>query len=153
MNTGKRRSAFITAAVLLLLLLLPGCGAAASEESFHALVPSFPPLQETEGLRIAVASDLHFNPDRRRDGEEASADLYNAELIDALLWDVQQQGATVLLLTGDLCNGGKAQRHTALAEKLKQAEADGLSVFVLPGNHDLAPITQAEFAEFYADFY
>ena len=102
-------------------------------------------------LRIAVASDLHLDPDNT-DKSQGSEVAYNMELVDALLWDAKQQGAGMLLLTGDLVNGGKAQRHEALAEKLQKAEQEGLPVYVLPGNHDLAPIGQTEFAAYYEDF-
>ena len=109
--------------------------------------------ESTEGsvLRIAVASDLHLDPDNT-DKSQASEAVYNMELVDALLWDARQQGAEMLLLTGDLVNGGKPHRHEALTEKLRQAEREGLPVYVLPGNHDLAPVGQREFAAFYEEF-
>ena len=132
-------------------LLFTACGSASSA-AVHTVIPSFPPLPEAEGLRIAVASDLHLNPDNRPDPEELSASSYSLELVDALLRDVQKQNADILLLTGDLCNGGKVHSHAALTEKLRRAELSGITVYVLPGNHDLAPITQTEFAELYADF-
>ena len=110
---------------------------------------SFP---AAEGLRVAVGSDLHLDPDNRANGAALSAAGYNLELVDALLWDARAQGAELILLTGDLVNGGKPHRHEALAEKLRRAEDAGLAVYVLPGNHDLAPIGQAAFAGYYADF-
>ena len=106
---------------------------------------------EASTLRIAVASDLHLDPDNV-DHSQGTEVVYNMELVDALLWDARQQGAKMLLLTGDLVNGGKPQRHEAQAEKLRQAEQEGLPVYVLPGNHDLAPVGQTEFASYYKDF-
>ena len=103
---------------------------------------------EVSPLRIAVASDLHLDPDNT-DKSQGSEVAYNMELVDALLWDAKQQGAQMLLLTGDLVNGGKPQRHEALAKKLRKAEQEGLPVYVLPGNHDLAPFGQTEFATCY----
>ena len=109
--------------------------------------------ESTEGsaLRIAVASDLHLDPDNT-DKSQASEAVYNMELVDALLWDARQQGAEMLLLTGDLVNGGKPHRHEALTEKLRQAEREGLPVYVRPGNHDLAPVGQKQLAAFCAEF-
>lgn len=107
---------------------------------------------EPEGFRIAVASDLHLDPNNTQKGPDATAVQYNMELVDALLWDARQQGAELILLTGDLVNGGKTNRHEALTRKLKSAEESGLDVYVLPGNHDLGPVTQTEFAALYADF-
>ena len=103
-------------------------------------------------LRIAVASDLHLDPDNTEHSGILIQASYNMELVDALLWDAEQRDSEILLLTGDLVNGGKLHRHEALIEKLHLAEANGLRIFVLPGNHDLAPVTQSEFAQLYADF-
>ena len=133
------------AALLCLVLLLCACGTSDA-------APTPAPLPESEGLRIAVASDLHFDPDNTNKKAGLGAVAYNPELIDALLFDAAAQGAELLLLTGDLVNLGKREHHEALAEKLRAAEAGGLTVFVLPGNHDLAPVSQREFAALYADF-
>ena len=133
------------AALLCLALLLCACGT--SDD-----VPTPAPLPAAEGLRIAAASDLHFDPDNTNKKANLGAVAYNPELIDALLCDAAEQGAELLLLTGDLVNLGKREHHEALAEKLRAAEANGLTVFVLPGNHDLAPVSQREFAAIYDDF-
>ncbi len=118
----------------------------------HTGVGGRVPAVPEGGLRIAVASDLHLDPDNTdRSGFQVQAG-YNLELTDALLRDVRERGSTVLLLTGDLVNGGKPHRHEVLTEKLRQAEAGGLQIFVLPGNHDLAPVSQTEFAGYYAEF-
>ncbi len=145
MGRGSKRAAL--AALLLAALLLAGCGGT----EIDLQIPVFPPIPAAEGLRIAIASDLHLNPDYT-ESSEGDAAAYNLELADALLRDAKEQGAALLLLTGDLVNGGKEHRHAALIEKLRRAEADGLSVYVLPGNHDLAPIGQTAFAALYADF-
>ena len=128
-------------------LLFGGCGRA----SFDLRVPELPPIPAAQGLRIAAASDLHLNPEDT-DKSEGLASAYSSELADALLRDVQEQGASILLLTGDLVSGGRKERHAALAEKLRRAEGEGLAVYVLPGNHDLAPIGQTDFAALYGDF-
>ena len=131
---GARRRLFRLTALLLLVVLLSGCGGTAIDLS----LPELPPVPAAQGLRVAVASDLHLNPDYT-ESSEGDAAAYSLELTDALLRDVREQGAQLLLLTGDLVNGGKENRHEALLEKLRGAEAAGLAVYVLPGNHDLAP--------------
>ena len=136
-----------TAAALLCLLALAFSACGTSDA-----VPTPAPLPASDGLRIAVASDLHFAPDNTGKKANLGAVAYNPELIDALLCDAADQGAELMLLTGDIVNLGRREHHEALAEKLRAAEKDGLSIFVLPGNHDLAPITQREFAGIYADF-
>ena len=133
----------LLAALCLTALLLSACGVEVPEQT---------PLPETEGLRIAVASDLHFDPEHTDKKSGLGAVAYNPELVDALLYDAKAQGAELLLLTGDIVNAGKDDCHAALAEKLRTAEDSGVTVYVLPGNHDLAPVTQQEFAALYADF-
>ena len=101
----KRRIGFFC---LALALLLSGCGGTA------VTVPDNPPLPAAAGLRVAVATDLHLDPDHTDKSGTPAAAAYNLELVDALLWDARQQGAEILLLTGDLVNGGKVHRHEAL---------------------------------------
>ena len=154
MNLNSKKRPFFPFAALIAVLafLLSACSSFASAQTAPSAVPSFPPLPASSGLRIAVASDLHFNPDFRPEGDEPLQATYSLELADALLWDVRRQGADFLLLTGDLCNGGKPYKHEELIKKLRAAQEDGLPVYVVPGNHDLAPITQTDFAALYADF-
>ena len=151
-ETGKkraqsRRQRLCGAVVLLCVFLQMLAGTVAWAET------EINTAESTEGsaLRIAVASDLHLDPDNT-DKSQGNEVVYNMKLVDALLWDARQQGAEMLLLTGDLVNGGKPHRHEALTEKLRQAEREGLPVYVLPGNHDLAPVGQKEFAAFYEEF-
>ena len=148
----KRNGGAVRLVASLLLCALVAAMTACGTGNDIVTVPAFPPLGEPEGLRVAVASDLHFNPDTAGGSAELGAVAYNPQLADALLWDARQQGAGILLLTGDIVNGGRAYRHEALTEKLRQAEADGMDIYVLPGNHDLDPIGQREFAALYADF-
>ncbi|MCR5088909.1 MAG: metallophosphoesterase [Oscillospiraceae bacterium] len=132
-------------AVLLTVLLFYMSGFASSVAS--ADTDRIPP-----GIhRIVVASDLHLNPDNRPDGSQITQSSYNMELTDAMLWEAEHR-AEILLLTGDLVHSGRWYRHEALVEKLHAAEEAGLRIYVLPGNHDLAPVTQTEFAALYADF-
>ncbi len=126
----------------------PAPAAAPSAAESATLLPS----PTAERLRIAVGSDLHLNPDNTDRSGELSQVLYSPELAEALLWDASQRGAELMLLTGDLVNGGREYRHRALTEILQRAEEDGLTVCVLPGNHDLDPIGQQEFARLYAEF-
>ena len=144
----------MAAAALLCVLALALFGgkkdAASAAPSVSA--PSAPALPFPGGLRIAVASDTHLDPDNTDKSGDISETVYNMEIADAMLWDAREQGAELLLITGDLCNSGKTGKHEALVKKLRAAEEAGLTVFVLPGNHDLAPLRQTEFAALYADF-
>ena len=120
-ETGKkraqsRRQRLCGAVVLLCVFLQMLAGTVAGAEKGMNTAES----KEGSALRIAVASDLHLDPDNT-DKSLGSEVVYSLELVDALLWDARQQGAEMLLLTGDLVNGGKPHRHEALAEKLHRA--------------------------------
>ena len=138
---------FLLSFLLFFTVMISSCA-----QSVRAEVPVLPPTPTSTDLRIAVASDLHLNPDIKPTGTSPAQSDFSLELVDALLSDVKQQGADFLILTGDLVNGGKPHRHAALAQKLRKAKEEGLTSYVIPGNHDLAPVTQTEFAEFYAEF-
>jgi 3',5'-cyclic AMP phosphodiesterase CpdA len=49
-------------------------------------------------------------------------------LLAALLYDAAQQGAELMLLTGDIVNLGRREHHEALSEKLRAAEERNLPV-------------------------
>ena len=157
MSTFKPYFVTVLIGILAALIIFLSLGEASQEDRKASDSPAATEVKQEipmlpGGLKIAVGSDLHFDPDNTDKSKELSAVVYNPELVDALLWDARKEGAEILLLTGDVVNGGKIHRHTALAEKLQQAEKDGLAIYVLPGNHDLGPVTQTEFAEVYAPF-
>ena len=101
---------------------------------------------------IAFATDLHIDPELRDKGTVNPLTLYNMEIIDALLWDVREENAEILILCGDLTNGGRRIQHEAMVEKLKKAESTGLTIYALPGNHDIQEVTTADFPQLYQDF-
>lgn len=107
---------------------------------------------QAENLTIAAAADLHVNPAYRTTGAINPLEPYHLQLVDAYLWDAAQTGADALLLLGDVTNQGKLAQHEALIEKLRAAQAEGLAVYVLPGNHDIGEVDAERFAALYADF-
>ena len=125
----------------LCLLLTALCAPAAARQ-----------IEEGEPFTIAVAADLHVNPANRDTGLINPLVPYNLEITDALLWDAAGSGADVLLLCGDITNQGRLVQHEALTEKLRRAEESGLTVYVLPGNHDIGDTGTDAFARLYEDF-
>ncbi len=125
-----------------------------------------------------VASDIHFiSPDindkgemfqRLLSGRDAKTSLYCEELTDSFLNEVIERKPEVLILTGDLAFNGALQSHKDLAGRLKKVEDAGITVLVLPGNHDVycgnaaifhgdsydltESATSESFKEIYADF-
>lgn len=143
---------FICGAVLLIMaVMLCACGRstpAAVTEYLHA------PAIETGGdsFKIAVASDLHVDPDA--DTKILVDQLYawNIEITKALLWSARQDGADLLVITGDITNASRHEQHEALLELLNEAKENGLKILILDGNHDIGKTTPEEFAGYYADF-
>jgi 3',5'-cyclic AMP phosphodiesterase CpdA len=126
-------------------------------------------------LRIAVASDLHFNfPREEIAGPEigeiddplfwyanrrAAMEDESGFIIDAFLRQCADSDCAYVLIAGDLADNGRRLReeHEAVAAKLAAFEREtGKQVFVIDGNHDLGNGDSAtqmqDFKEIYADF-
>ena len=151
----------ILAVFLSALLALSVCTIAASAE-------------DKSDLRIAVASDLHFNfPREEIAGPEigtiddplfwyanrrAAMEDESGFIIDAFLRQCAGNNYDYVLIPGDLADNGRRLReeHEAVAEKLAAFERQtGKQVFVIDGNHDLgngAATDMQAFKEIYADF-
>lgn len=109
--------------------------------------------EETE---LIVATDLHYIAPGLTDHgtaftvltENADGKLmrYVEEITDAFLEEISARKPRALLLTGDLSFNGALLSHTALAAKLFALEAQGVPVYVLPGNHDLYNSSAASFS-------
>ncbi len=125
-----------------------------------------------EELKIAIASDLHYNvPREELEGEiddelywyanrRASMDDESGFIIDEFLRQcAEDNGCEYVLISGDLADNGRAikQEHLDVAAKLKDfEEATGKPVFVIPGNHDFGAgendVKLDDFIEIYGDF-
>ena len=126
-------------------------------------------------LRIAAASDLHFNfPREEIEGPEigsiddplfwyanrrAAMEDESGFIIDAFLRQCAESDCDYVLIAGDLADSGRSLReeHEAVAAKLRAFEREsGKQVFVINGNHDLGAGDSAtkmqDFKEIYADF-
>ena len=71
-------------------------------------------------------------------------------LFDQLVDTLKQQMPDLVLITGDLTEGGRLESHEYVKGKLNELRAAGLKVFVIPGNHDLTGTVK--FDAFYKDF-
>ena len=105
-----------------------------------------------DALTLAAATDLHVNPAYQMVGLINPLEPVHLQIVDAFLWDAQRNGVDVVLLLGDITNQGRVAQHELLIEKLRAAQAAGLRVLVLPGNHDIGEVGTSEFAQLYAEF-
>lgn len=133
---------------------------------------------EEDDLKIAIASDLHYNvpreelagnPDQPIQIEDpiywyanrrAAMDDESGFIIDEFLRQcAEDDSIEYVLLSGDLADNGRVivEEHFAVAEKLRAfEEATGKDVFVINGNHDASlnegDTTFEDFMTIYADF-
>ena len=126
-------------------------------------------------LRIAVASDLHFNlPRAEIAGPEigsiddplywyanrrAAMEDESGFIIDEFLRQCAEGDYDYVLIAGDLADNGRRLReeHETVAAKLAAFEREtGKQVFVIDGNHDIGAAADdtkmRDFKEIYADF-
>ena len=85
------------------------------------------PEDGAASLRVLHTADLHFDPPHRR----------VEELLPLVLEAAEAEGASLLLLAGDIFEHGRVpEAEVALFLELLGARP-GLSVALLPGNHDV----------------
>ena len=155
------RSALSAALVIALLLSLALCAGAA-------------PAQE--GLKILVASDIHYRPQSSLGplpqagsrsenpilsefphGHTTGKMHYETEaILGEFFRKASGSGAQVLLIPGDVSDNGDWAEHLGIAKKLRDFQnRSGIQVFVTPGNHDIRPGEGRpgleDFLEIYAD--
>lgn len=132
----------------------------------------------TEGKRFVVLSDIHvMAPSLVRASGQAYYNRANGELkligeseeiLAALTDSILHIAPDYVFVTGDLTMNGERESHEVVVSYLQQMKQAGITVFVIPGNHDCnnpnavyfdgdattyAPaITRDEFRELYHDF-
>lgn len=97
--------------------------------------------------RIAVLSDTHvMGPglvveDGTAWQEALASDRklldYSRQIFDQLVDRMKAEQPELLLLTGDLTKDGERLSHEYVKEGLEELVAEGIKVYVTPGNHDL----------------
>lgn len=136
-----------------------------------AISVGFTVFAAEEELKIAIASDLHYNVPRETLEGDIDHEIYwyanrraamedeSGFIIDEMLRQVAESNSEFLLISGDLADNGRriAQEHYDVAAKLKKFEEEsGKSVFVIPGNHDFGAgeddFKINDFVTTYADF-
>lgn len=145
-----------------------------------AEIPVEEPLEDASdgGCRIIIATDMHYLARGLTDfqqGFQYSIDhgdgkvmQYVWEITDAFLEEVKKEQPDLVILSGDLTYNGEKESHLEFAQILEEIEAAGISVIVIPGNHDInnsqaarfsgdsftgtETITPEEFEEIYEEF-
>lgn len=120
------------------------------------------PQQTLGQTKIAVISDPHVISEELAENGAAwettvnsSRKLldYSEEVFDELMKKFKSEKPKILLITGDLTEDGGLKSHNYVAGELANLEAEGVKVYVIPGNHDIgSSMSEAGFAEMYEAF-
>lgn len=125
-------------------LLLCSCDGDSSSEPNTTVNPA-----TQSQIQIGVISDLHIFDKERLGGVRGEADfeevlvkdrkalLESADLARAALSNLINRGNTLILIPGDLTKDGEVYSHEMMRDILIEAEAQGATVLVIPGNHDI----------------
>lgn len=107
-------------------------------------------------IKVATISDIRYQAGAAdKDGLLLSK---SAALLDAAIEQVKASNADVLLVTGDLTNNGSRPSHDYVAGRLADVKAEGIPVYVIPGEHDvreggtMTAVSKAVFKEIYQGF-
>lgn len=108
-------------------------------------------------IKVAAISDIRYQAGTAdKDGLLISRSV---ALLDAAIDKVTSSDADVLLVTGDLTNDGSNASHKYVAGKLAEVEAEGINVYVIPGERDVreggvnnAAVEKSAFESLYKDF-
>lgn len=111
---------------------------------------------EANSIKVATISDIRYQSGAA--DKEGLLLSKSAAMLDAAIAKVKNSNADVLLVTGDLTNNGSKTSHNYVAEKLAEVEAEGIPVYVIPGEHDvreggtLTAVSKSVFEDIYKDF-
>ena len=153
---------FILKRSILTLLIILGCSSAAAKD-----------------ISIYVATDLHvMSPDLIINKGSAWDDYissshkledYSVGLFQNMIDTVLSQMPDIVMIPGDISKDGEKLSHEYVTRELSRLTDAGIKVYVVPGNHDIGNIenaqyfdgskrykaeniTSEEFAEMYASF-
>ncbi|HTZ52038.1 MAG TPA: metallophosphoesterase [Spirochaetia bacterium] len=143
---------------------------------FHAPAGETPAARYPQGS-FAVFSDAHlFLPElgmgqpsfEKTKYDDRKMFEHGLALLHAAIAGIRAARPAFVLVPGDLTKDGEEQVHLAMARELQALRADGIPVYVVPGNHDvnnprafryvgnaterIPNVTPARFAEIYRDF-
>ncbi len=104
-------------------------------------------IASKDELTFYIASDIHYLSNKLTDygpafnkfnksGDGKQIEYIN-DIVDQFSKEVKVNRPDFLILSGDLTLNGEKQSHLDLSEKLSDIKDSGISVYVIPGNHDI----------------
>lgn len=106
-------------------------------------------------VSIIVATDLHYlSPSLHDNGSFFTEMIDNADgkymyyiedITEAFVDTVIEEKPEFLILSGDLTFNGERESHLGLEKKLNRIKKAGITILVIPGNHDIDRSSAAKF--------
>lgn len=134
----------------LVVAILTGIGGACSWKGDPGTDHTGPSINsvvvEYPSFKMAHISDLHvYDPELGITGEAFEKYLdrdrkmlaHSVELNREVFSQVAKSGVDFVLISGDLTKDGEKKSHLLVQKMIHQLEAQGVSVYVVPGNHDI----------------
>lgn len=114
-------------------------------------------LEFIPGTKILIATDIHYLARELTDMGSVFVDMiqhgdgkvtnYIWEIMEAFVQEVIREKPELLVISGDLSLNGELKSHQELAGYLQQIEDQGISVAVIPGNHDINNVGASRYTE------
>ncbi|MCL2801560.1 MAG: metallophosphoesterase [Treponema sp.] len=174
-----RRKYFVFFAVLITLIFgfaLTGCGSKETGNSY-LFNDSIKPGPVYPNASFAVISDIHvYSHELGASGEAFDKIMFSdrkllldsIDLLDYAINEIIASGVDFVIIPGDLTKDGELINHEIASQRLRKFTEADISVFVIPGNHDVncpkalryiedrtervPNISEEQFAQFYSDF-
>lgn len=104
-------------------------------------------IESKDELTFYIASDIHYLSNKlidfglafdkfNKSGDGKQIEYIN-NILDEFSKEIKSNKPDFLILSGDLTLNGEKQSHLDLSEKLSDIKDSGISVYVIPGNHDI----------------
>ncbi|MGM9940859.1 MAG: metallophosphoesterase family protein [Bulleidia sp.] len=113
-------------------------------------------------LKVMVATDLHYISDSINDkgpafekvntGSDGKYMKYGTQIVNAFIEEVIDTKPDVLVLTGDLTFNGERASHNDLINMFETVESHGITVNIIPGNHDIENMYARAYVDDHQEF-
>lgn len=135
-------------------MLFAGCASESQDGLEASMAHTY--IDAGQDFEFLIVSDPHYLSDSLHDDKEAFKRFisfsdrlvqYADDLFGVLKEDISSDPPDFMIITGDLTCNGERESHNEFAGVLKEIEANGTSVYVVPGNHDILNPMARQFFE------
>ncbi|MBK5242254.1 metallophosphoesterase [Clostridium sp.] len=137
----KFKKKYIFIIFIMFLFILGGCGYSTND------LKSQNKIKSGKDITFYITTDIHYLSKDLTDNGEAFNKFvstgsgkqiaYIDKILNAFTYEVKNKKPDILIISGDLTTNGEKKSHVDIANKFKDIEKTGTSVYVIPGNHDV----------------